>query len=137
MRAGGVVADHLASMEATVAELDGDLADLAGHLADGIAALGEATEWLLANGLADPRNALAGATPYLRLYGTVVGGWFHARQALASRAGAADDPFLAAKLTTARYYLEQVLPTARGLLPAVTAGPGSLAALTPGQLASH
>ena len=107
------------------------------HLADGVAALREATDWLLANGAADPQNALAGATPYLRLFGTVVAGWFLARQALAApRRAAAGDEFLQAKVATARYFAQQVLPTARGLLPSVTAGPDVLFALSPEQLAS-
>ena len=83
----------------------------------------------------DPQNALAGATPYLRLFGTVLGGWFLARQAIAARAAGSDD-FHAAKVATARYYLEQVLPTARGLVPSVIAGPDTLLALTPNQLQS-
>ena len=94
------------------------------ELADAVAALREATEWLLAKGLEDPRNALAGATPYLRLFGTVLGGWFLARQADA--AGDGDPP-----VATARYYFEQVLPTARGLVPAVTAGADALFAILP------
>jgi alkylation response protein AidB-like acyl-CoA dehydrogenase len=136
LRAGGVVTEQLASMDATVAQLDGDLADLGPRLADGLAALREATEWIMAKGLEDPQNAMAGAVPYLRIYGTVLGGWFLARQALVARAGAADDEYLAAKVTTARYFLEQVVPTARGLLPSVTAGPATLLALTPAQLTS-
>jgi alkylation response protein AidB-like acyl-CoA dehydrogenase len=136
LRAGGVVTEQLAAIDATVAQLDGDLADLAPRLADGLAALREATEWIMAKGLEDPQNAMAGAVPYLRLYGTVLGGWFLARQALVARAGAADDEYLAAKVTTARYFLEQVVPTARGLLPSVTAGPATLLALTPAQLTS-
>jgi hypothetical protein len=88
----------------------------------------------MTNGLADPQHAMAGASPYLRLFGTVLGGWFLARQALAAR-GIGDD-FSAAKVHTARYYILEVLPSARGLLPAVTAGAEILFALTPEQLTS-
>ncbi|MGH9136971.1 MAG: acyl-CoA dehydrogenase C-terminal domain-containing protein [Acidimicrobiales bacterium] len=134
LRGGGVVADQIAEIDTTVALLDGELAPLGERLADAVAALREATDWLMANGLQDPQNALAGATPYLRLFATTLGGWFHARQALAARDGAADDPFLAAKLATSRYFIEQVLPQARGLVPAVTAGPRDLYAIDPAQL---
>jgi len=65
----------------------------------------------------------------------VLGGWFLARQALAARS-AGDDGYHAAKVVTARYYADQVLPTARGLLPAVSAGSGVLFALDPEQLVS-
>jgi alkylation response protein AidB-like acyl-CoA dehydrogenase len=137
MRGGGVVNDQLAAMEATVGLLDGDLAPIGERLADAVAALREATEWLLANG-GEPQDALAGATPYLRMFGTVLGGWFLARQALAARAERSGDAdgFHAAKVVTARYFADQVLPTARGLLPAVTAGAHVLFALDPEQLAS-
>ena len=95
---------------------------------------GRRRDWLLAKGVEDPQNALAGATPYLRLFGTVLGGWFLARQALAARA--VDDDFHRAKVATARYYCEQVLPQARALVPAVTAGPAPLYAIPTSSLAS-
>ena len=76
-----------------------------------------------------PATPLAGATPYLRLFGTVLGGWFLARQAAAAGDG---DP---GPVATARYYCEQVLPTARGLVPAVTAGPDVLVTSTPDRTA--
>jgi acyl-CoA dehydrogenase len=135
MRAGGVVTDQLAAIDATVGLLDGDLAPIGERLADAVAALREATDWLLANAPTDPRHALAGASPYLRMFGTVLGGWFLARQALAARA-AGDDRFHAAKVVTATYYADQVLPTARGLLPSVTAGSDVLFALSAEELAS-
>jgi alkylation response protein AidB-like acyl-CoA dehydrogenase len=134
MRAGGVVLDQIAAMDATVGELDGDLAIIGERLGEGVAALREATEWLMANGMTDPRNAMAGASPYLRLWGTVLGGWFLARQALAGRELGGD--YGAAKVLTARYYADQVLPTARGLVPAVVAGFEDLFALSADQLAS-
>ena len=61
--------------------------------------------------------------PYLRLFGTVAGGYYMARQALVAQrhSGDGDDGFLAAKMATARFYCEQLLPQAFGLVPAVTA----------------
>ena len=82
MRGGGVVKDLLARME----ELDGDLAaagsELAGvraGLAHGVRVLGEATEWIIARAPSDPKDVLAGASPYLRMFGTVIGCWLLAR----------------------------------------------------------
>jgi 3-(methylsulfanyl)propanoyl-CoA dehydrogenase len=137
MRMGAAVTDQIDAIDATAAELRAagpDLADLGTALADASAALREATEWLLAKGLEDPQNALAGAAPYLRLFGTVLGGSFLARQALAARAF--DDDFHRAKVATARYYCEQVLPGARALVPAVTAGPEVLYAIPTDALGS-
>jgi hypothetical protein len=133
LRAGGVIADYLAGIEATAGQLsgaDGDLATIGKHLGDAAAGLRQATDWLLANGLADPNNALAGATPYLRMCGIVTGGWLLARSALAAQRrldeGTGDAAFLAQKVLTARFYAEQLLPQAAGLIPAVTAGPADL-----------
>ncbi len=46
--------------------------------------LEDTTNWILTNGLADPNNALAGATPYLRIFGQVTGGWLLATSAHAA-----------------------------------------------------
>jgi hypothetical protein len=67
----------------------------------------------------------------LRLSGLVIGGWLLARSALAASrllrtADGADAIFLEDKIGTARFYAEQLLPQAAGLLPAVTAGAGPL-----------
>jgi alkylation response protein AidB-like acyl-CoA dehydrogenase len=134
LRAGGVVSDFLAGIEATAAEVTkaGDaLAPIGERLADGHRVLKEATDWLMANGLADPANALAGATPYLRMSGIVTGGWLLARSALAARElldAGATDVLLEQKIVTARFYCDQLLPQAAGLTAAVTAGPADLVA---------
>jgi 3-(methylthio)propanoyl-CoA dehydrogenase len=134
MRGGGVVADLLAQMEGLGPELDAAGQELAGiqpALAAGVGALREATDWILSRGPAEPNDVLAGATPYLRLSGLVIGGWLMARSALAASrllrtAGGADAAFLQEKIATARFYAGQLLPQAAGLLPAVTAGAGPL-----------
>ena len=135
MRGGGVVADLVACMRATVEELRGsaDLAPIGDRLADGLDVLQRATEWILANGATDPVQALAAATPYLRLFSQVVGGWLLGVEALAAtRAGPA--PFAAAKVATARFFADHILPTVHGLLPTITAGKEDLFALAADQL---
>jgi 3-(methylthio)propanoyl-CoA dehydrogenase len=134
MRGGGVMADLLAQMEALGPELAAAGPELAGiqpALADGVRVLREATDWILSRGQAEPNDALAAATPYLRMSGLVVGGWLMARSALAAsrllpNAGGSDAAFLQEKIGTARFYAGQLLPQAAGLLPAVTAGAGPL-----------
>jgi alkylation response protein AidB-like acyl-CoA dehydrogenase len=133
MRAGGAVNDFLQGIAATADEMvasSGDLPTIGKHLAEAHATLRQATDWLLANGRVDPDNALAGATPYLRMCGIVAGGWLLARSAQAAvralDAGRADAEFLRQKVITARFYAEQLLPQAAGLAPAVTAGPADL-----------
>ena len=73
----------------------------------------------------DPNDRLAGATPYLKMFGIVAGGYYLARLALAAASEKAD-PWLDAKIDTAAFYAEQLLPTASGLLPSVKAGAAGL-----------
>ncbi|MEQ8716766.1 MAG: acyl-CoA dehydrogenase [Acidimicrobiales bacterium] len=137
MRDGAVVAELLDRVAALESELTGDLAALWPPLDEAVAATREASEWLLANG---GDAALAGATPYLRLLSTVTGGWLMARSAIAARArldeGATgeDAEFYEAKTVTARFFCEQIVPQATGLVPAITAGADPLYALSATQL---
>ena len=122
--------------EALVATQDADCAVVQKSLAEGRMALRKASEWLL-----DPKNndidtKFAGATPFLHLTGTVVGGWLMARAALAAHhksANGGDRSFLEAKIVTARFYAEHVLPRAHALLPEITEGSGSVLALAEDQ----
>ena len=68
-------------------------------------------------------SAAVGATPYLTLWGTVAGGWVMAVEALeaAKRLAAGDEnvQYLETKLTTARFFADQLLPRSSGLVEAV------------------
>jgi len=143
MRMGGVINDHLDRMRTLDAELAaaGDaVASIRANLAEAVEVLAGATEWIMAHGLEDPREALAGATPYLALFGTVTGGWLMARQALGALAdldaGIGDTDHLRAKVTTARFYAEQMLPRAKGMVAAVQAGASVLYEVDADALAS-
>jgi len=130
MRGGAVVADLLGQIEALDLELAAvgpELDLMRPSLAGGVSALREATSWIVSRSQTEPNDALAGATPYLRLFGLVIGGWLMARSALAARqllrnASGPDAVFLQDKISTALFYTDQLLPQAAGLLPAVTAG---------------
>ena len=130
-----VVHAYLAEIGALDAELAAGgepLETIRTELAEGVELLRNATDLLLAR--ENPNDILAGATPYLRLFGTVAGAYYMAREALvAVRAlqGGGDDGFLAAKLATARFYCEQLLPQAFGLVPAATAHADPLFAIEP------
>jgi 3-(methylthio)propanoyl-CoA dehydrogenase len=143
MRAGGVVADFLddvRALDAPLAQAGDELASVRVGLAAAVEVLAESTDWLLAHGVTDVRDALAGATPYLRMFALVAGGWLMARQALAAAAPAggssgSDQARLAAKLVTARFYVEQLLPAVNGLSGPVMAGHADLFAVGPAELA--
>jgi len=121
---GAAVAGLVADMRRSLDRLDGHDAD--GHLVHGINALERATAALLDTAIADLGAALAGAEPYLKLFGTVAGGWLMAESAAAAarrlHGGASDRQFLDAKIATARFYAEHHLAQAPALLPAVTGG---------------
>jgi 3-(methylthio)propanoyl-CoA dehydrogenase len=121
---GAAVSDLITDMRRTLPQLDGHDAD--GYLAHGINALERATNSLLEAADDDLGTALAGAEPYLRLLGTVAGGWLMARSAAAAarrlNAGASDRAFLVSKIATARFYSEHRLAHAPALLPAIAGG---------------
>jgi hypothetical protein len=126
---GEAMADLIAEMRETLAQLGKagkETADLQRPLEMGVAALDEATRALVATGGESPARAAAAAVPYLRMAGTVIGGWLLARGALAAAArlaaGDSDDAFLRGKIGTARFYSEHVLPGATALLAAASGG---------------
>jgi 3-(methylthio)propanoyl-CoA dehydrogenase len=107
-----------------------DLAVFRDELTTAIQGLADTSTWLgarLADG--DLDDALAGATPYLTQFGTVIGGWLMAVSAVAAKQQPADysEEFLADKVTTARFYGEHLLPRANGLVATIKAGNGLLA----------
>ncbi|KLR61374.1 acyl-CoA dehydrogenase [Actinobacteria bacterium IMCC26207] len=143
LRMGAVVNGHLQNMRDTDVQLEAagkEFESMRTALAESVEALTGVTDWIMTNGLADPVQALAGATPYLRIFGTVTGGWLLTKQALAAQAeldaGSADTEYLAAKITTARFFAEQILPQAGGLVPAVQAGSSALYEVDGSSLAS-
>jgi alkylation response protein AidB-like acyl-CoA dehydrogenase len=133
MRGGAATRDlitQMTALDAELAEAGESLGTIRTGLADGVRVLTEAVMWLAEHGPANPNDALAGATPFLRLMGTVIGGWVMARSALAAtellEKGEGDADFLMAKIATARFYADQLLPEAAGLLPMVAAGADQL-----------
>ncbi len=114
----------------------GDLEEMGRQLEAARETLERTTAWLASAGAADPTDSFAGATPYLRMFGLVAGAWAMGRQALAARAAGGDASgdeatFLEAKVTTARFFIGQLLPAVHGLEPAVTAGASVLFEASP------
>ena len=106
-------------------------------LADAVDAWQEAAAWLSDRIATAPLDALAGATPFTRMTGDVLGGWLLGRQAAHAHAAEGPSPrYLSAKQATARFYERTVLPAVRGLLPAVTAGHEVVAGVPATDLAS-
>jgi alkylation response protein AidB-like acyl-CoA dehydrogenase len=93
--------------------------------------LRDATEVIRAQVGEAPARAYAVAVPYLQLCGLVLGGALMARGAAIAAArladGAADQKFYRAKLQTARFYAEHLLPQSLGLLRIIKSGGASVA----------
>ena len=109
-----------------------DLPAIRNHLAVGVEALEQATQWVLQTIRQDPNAAHAASVNYMMLTGYVCGGWQMARAAIAARsmlASGGDEPFCRAKIATARFYAEQILPKASALLTAVKSGASTAFAL--------
>ena len=95
-------------------------------LQQGLEALEGAVAHLLEAGKRDMSAALAVATPFLALAGTVIGGWLLARAAQAAAAGAGATPdFTAAKLATATFFVDNILPEAEAEARSVRRGAAS------------
>ncbi|MSP43717.1 MAG: acyl-CoA dehydrogenase [Alphaproteobacteria bacterium] len=99
-----------------------------------LADMTQATGWLLARTASAPNDCLAGATPYLKLAGTVSNGYYLARLALAGAQTASADPQAGATLSTALFYALNYLPQSSGLSAAAMAGAAHLYALNNEQL---
>ena len=132
---GAVVRAYLDEIETVALEAEaggGDIASIGENLTAALSALRGATEWLLA--APDVEDRLAGASPYLRMFGIVAGGRYLAASAVAAKRlmdTDAGNGFLADKVATARFYARQLLPQAAGLLPAVTSGAADLETARP------
>lgn len=136
LRMGGVVNEHLQrirDLDTELAAAGEEFAGIRAALAEGVEHLATATNWIFEHGLSNPKDALAGATPYLRLFGNVTGAWLLAQLALAANnellAGSSDEAYFRGKITSAKFFATQVMPSAFGLLPAITAGADLLYAI--------
>jgi alkylation response protein AidB-like acyl-CoA dehydrogenase len=122
---GATIKAYLAELRRTVETIDAANDPAFGwtgvRLGEALDSLEHATQWLMARPHQDA--ALAGATPYLRLFATTAGGALLAEEALAATrlpAEGAADP--AARIAIARFFAENIAAQAPGLERAVTEG---------------
>ena len=128
---GAVVATYLEELRASADELEAipSLKDMAEGLRAGANALAEATAWLQQRIGAESVSVAAGSTPYLQLFGAVAGAGVLADLAIAAAnedSGEWSDSFLKGRATLARFFINQLLPPAIGLVPSITSGADSL-----------
>jgi alkylation response protein AidB-like acyl-CoA dehydrogenase len=122
---GATVAAYLDELRATVAAAKASnapgLGATAARLGEAVDSFARATHWLLAQKSSDA--ALAGATPYLRLFGYAAGGCMLAEQALTALRENGDAP---ARTALARFFAENIAVQAPGLERGVTEGADSV-----------
>jgi alkylation response protein AidB-like acyl-CoA dehydrogenase len=107
--------------------------EMAAYVAPLAAALGrlrDATAWLMQNAPANPDNAGAAATDYLNLLGLVALAYMWCRMVEAAQAklasGSGAPERWRAKLTTARFFMERMLPETGAQLARIQCGAASL-----------
>ena len=97
-------------------ELTEDGASIRFSLEAGIDALEETTDWILENYRQNSARILAGANPYIHLFGTVYMGWLLAEGTIASKrllSMAKIDPAVHQnRLLIAKFYADSILPQA-------------------------
>jgi hypothetical protein len=84
--------------------------------------------WFMQNAIAKPDNGGAGATDYMHLLGLVVLGYMWCRIAGAAHRKLADDDSgrMNARLVTARFFMERMLPETATHLARIQSGAASL-----------
>jgi len=95
--------------------------------------LQQASLWFMQNAMAKPDNAGAGAYDYMHLFGLVAMGYMWAKIAKAAQARKAQGDGVAdrmdAKLVTARFYMERMLPETGAQLARISSGSDAVMAL--------
>ena len=103
------------------------------QLAAATADLQTAIDWMVTAYGHQARAAHAGAVPYLKLWGLVAGGWQLGRAALVAAdhlaKGDGDAQFMRAKIATARFFADGLLPQASALAHTIIHGGESTLAL--------
>ncbi len=123
LRGGEVVQRHLDSIDALCKTLGAheDLAGVKAALSRTLDATRTATVWL-AEHMGNPLDLLSGATPYLRLISTLTAGYLMAESAVIAKGAVTElgADVVAEKVASARFFCEQLMPAADGLVAAVT-----------------
>src|SRR6056300_1076799 len=111
---------------------DEKLVSMAERLEKEVNTLSEITLWLGSKMLeGELVDASAGATPYLKMFGQVLGGYYMGKAAILANKKFKErgDEFYKDKLTLSKFYIEQLLPLASGYASSITAGKDALYAM--------
>lgn len=141
-RDGGAIAKGLISqIQSTLASLEleksGDLAAMRNQLAASVKAFEAVVNYVVANAKQDIKGVFAGSVLYLRMAGMVLSAWQMVRSAQIAQKhltdGSPDPSFYSAKIATARFYCDHILPQATALETSICEGSAGVLAMTPEQ----
>jgi acyl-CoA dehydrogenase len=119
------IARYRAAAEAVAKLNDPAFGKSGQRLREAVDSLERTTEWMLKVMAGSPAEAMAGATPYLRLFGLAAGGCYLAEAALAARAAmqaGETDPAHAMRIRDCRFFAENSASLAQGVEHAVVDG---------------
>jgi butyryl-CoA dehydrogenase len=135
--AKGIIAQIRKTEEALAACASADCVAIRKQLSAASTAMEEVVTYVVNNMKSDIKAVFAGSVLYLKLAGIVLGGWQMARAALVAeqklKAGEGDVKFYQAKIATARFFSEQILPHAAGYRTAILEGSAGVLALNEDQ----
>ena len=124
---GDVVKREIADMRATIEKVRAtnapDFGQMAARLAEAVDSFETATQYMAQTLAAAPNDALAGATPYLRLFALARGGTALSNLALAARPAGA---LQAHQVSIARFFADNLCTGAKGLEVTITEGAASV-----------
>ena len=130
---GNLIKQVIAEFEATARQLKTlnrlEIGRMGQRLSSTVVAFAEATAWMLEAIEHSPNLALAGATPYLRLFGLAAGGHYLAKGALAGLE--VGGPHAMESVALARFFAENISVAGPGLASVVTSGGHSVIGAIP------
>ena len=110
-------------------EADAAMKPLVGPLGESLKHMQTATMWFVQNAMKRPDNAGAGSYDFMHLFGLVALGYMWAQMAkaaLAKKNGNGSAPQLDAKLMTAKFFVERMLPETAAHLKRIQSGADNL-----------
>ena len=125
-----VLADGGAGLQAFLAEIRdhaNGAVEYREELLGAVQRLQDTSQWVAEQAAADPRQVGAASVEYLHLFGYVTYAYLWSKMATVSRASHAADPaFHTAKLATAQFFFDRLLPRIEGLDACLRGGSESL-----------
>ena len=127
MDGGRAIRAFFAAVQAELVETEAAIVDIATPVEDALSKLEQATGWLAQNGFANPDEAGGAAADYLRIFALTSLGWMWVKMAKTAQKKLAEGadglaPYYEAKLKTARFFVQKMLPEAGGRFKSLTAG---------------